>query len=106
MTRFGAGQSRLGSPASPPRSKRYTVSIPCTGLCSSLTISVHPHFRALILRPAAHELADDLLGSPASPPHGRGLRDEPGRDHAPQLAIGNFASDCPEALQEIAVAQD
>src|SRR6266700_3967220 len=98
MTRFGAGQSRLGSSARPPKSNRYTVSIPCTGLCSSLTISVHPHFRALILCPAADELTHDLLGSPAGPSHGRGFRDEPGRDHAPQLAIGNFASDCPEAL--------
>src|SRR5213594_2066133 len=105
MIRFGAGQSRVGSSESSPKSSRYTISIPCTGLCSSLTISVHPHFRALILRPAADELADNLLGSPASPLHGRGLRDEPGRDHAPQLAIGNFASDVPEALQEIAVAQ-
>src|SRR5437588_11908475 len=104
MTRFGAGQSRLGSSASPPKSNRYTVSIPCTGLCSSLTISVHPYLRPLILCPAADELTHDLFGSPASPLHGRGLRAESSRDHPAQLAIGNFASDSPEALPEIAVA--
>src|SRR5437867_12005388 len=102
MTRFGAGQSRWGSSASPPKSSRYTVSIPCTGLCSSLTISVHPHFGPLILCPAADELAHDLLGSPASNPHGRGLGDESGRDDPPQLAIGDFASYNPDPFQKLA----